>query len=149
MDDPIYGDEPQGVTTAQRAAAQRQGDILPFRRVRHRWLGGRAQHDPRFAAHAPVPAQPVRFPDKQVVLRAHWSWSGPGTSGTLTVPADKDDEWAEDLWHRAYARFDTWIDGTLTELRAGRQSAPDDDVRPDTAPGGEWVRYVPYRFGDD
>jgi hypothetical protein len=23
---------------------------------------------------------------------ADWTWSGPGTSGTLTVPADKDDE---------------------------------------------------------
>ncbi len=80
---------------------------------------------------------------------AAWSWSGPGTSGTLTVPADKDDEWAEDLWHRACARFDTWIDGAMTELRAGLQSAPDDDVRPSAAPGGEWVRYVPPRFDDD
>ena len=57
--------------------------------------------------------------------------------------------WAEDLWHRAHARFDTWIDGAMTELRAGLQSAPDDDVRPITAPGGEWVRYVPPRFDDD
>ena len=78
-----------------------------------------------------------------------WSWSGPGTSGTLTVPADKDDEWAEDLWHRACGRFDTWIDGAMTELRAGLQSAPDDDARPSTAPGGEWVRYVPPGFDDD
>jgi len=38
--------------------------------------------------------------------------------------------------------------------RLGREQvvvvgAPDDDVRPSDAPGGEWVRYVSPRFGDD
>jgi len=37
----------------------------------------------------------------------------------------------------------------MSELRAGLQAAPDDDVRHGDAPGGEWVRYVPPRFGDD
>jgi hypothetical protein len=80
---------------------------------------------------------------------ADWTWSGPGTSGTLAVPADKDDEWAGRLWLQACARFDAWIDGVMSEPRAGLQSAPDDDVRPRTAPGGEWVRYVSPRFDDD
>jgi hypothetical protein len=53
----------------------------------------------------------------------------PGSSGTLTVPADKDDEWADYLWLEAFGRFDAWIDGVMSELRAGLQSAPDDDVR--------------------
>jgi len=64
----------------------------------------------------------------------------PGSSGTLTVPADKDDEWADDLWLEAFGRFDAWIDGVMSELRAGLHSAPDNDVRPSDAPGGEWVR---------
>jgi hypothetical protein len=80
---------------------------------------------------------------------ADWSWSMPGTNGTLTVPADKDDEWAEGLWLQAWTRFDEWIDGVMAKLREGRASAPDDDVRPLTAPGGEWVRYVSPRFDDD
>jgi hypothetical protein len=37
----------------------------------------------------------------------------------------------------------------MSELRAGLQSDPDDDVRPRTALGGEWVRYVSPRFDDD
>jgi hypothetical protein len=80
---------------------------------------------------------------------AAWAWSMPGASGTLTVPAGKDDEWADDLWLEAFGRFDAWIGGVMSELRAGRQSAPDDGVRPSDAPGGEWVRYVPDRFDDD
>jgi hypothetical protein len=80
---------------------------------------------------------------------AAWAWSVPGSGGTLTVPAGKDDEWADDLWIEAYERFGTWIDGVMSELRAGLQTAPDDDVRPGDAPGGEWVRYVSPRFGDD
>lgn len=80
---------------------------------------------------------------------ASWAWSMPGSSGTLTVPAGKDDEWADDLWQEAFGRFDAWIDGVMSELRAGIASAPDDDVRPSEAPGGEWVRRVPYRYVDD
>jgi hypothetical protein len=53
------------------------------------------------------------------------------------------------LWLQASGRFDAWIDGVMSELRAGLHSAPDDDVRPRTAPGGEWVRYVSPRFDDD
>ena len=67
----------------------------------------------------------------------------------MTVPAGKDNEWVDDLWLEAFGRFDAWIDGVMSELRAGLQSAPDDDVRPSDAPGGEWVRYVSPRFGDD
>jgi hypothetical protein len=37
----------------------------------------------------------------------------------------------------------------MSQLRAGLPSAPDDDVRPGDAPGGQWVRYVPYRFVTD
>lgn len=58
------------------------------------------------------------------------------------VPAGKDDG----LW-LVRARFGAWIDGVMSELRAGLQSAPDDHVRPGEAPGGEWVRYVSPRFG--
>jgi hypothetical protein len=73
----------------------------------------------------------------------------PGSSGTLTVPAGKTDDWADDLWQEAFELFDTWIDGVMSELRAGRAAAPDDNVRPDDEPGGQWVRYVPYRFDTD
>ena len=80
---------------------------------------------------------------------ASWVWSVPGSGGTLTVPADKDDTWAGALWAEAYERFDAWIDGVMSELRTGLPSAPGDDVRPSEAPGGEWVRYVPFRFDVD
>lgn len=80
---------------------------------------------------------------------AAWAWSMPGVGGTPTVPAGKDDEWADDLWLEAFGRFDAWIDGVMSELRAGLKTAPDDDVRPSEAPGGEWVRYMSPRFDDD
>jgi hypothetical protein len=72
---------------------------------------------------------------------ADWTRSGPGTNGTLTVPADKDDEWAEDLWTQAYARFGGWMDNVMSKLREGRAAAPPDDVRPRTAPGAAWLLY--------
>ena len=53
------------------------------------------------------------------------------------------------LWLQASGRFDAWINGVMSELRAGLHSAPGDDVCPRTAPGGEWVRYVSLRFDDD
>jgi hypothetical protein len=69
--------------------------------------------------------------------------SGPhGGEGTLTVPADKDDEWVDSLWQAAIDRFGGWIDNVVSETRKGRHLAPADDVRPHSAPGAEWVRYV-------
>ena len=78
-----------------------------------------------------------------------WAWSMPGSSGTLTVPAGKDDEWADDIWLEVF-RAVRRVDRRRHERAArGLQSAPGDDVRTGDAPGGEWVRYVSPRFGVD
>lgn len=62
--------------------------------------------------------------------------------GSLTVPADWSDERVASLWAEAYGWFDNWVDGIISKVREGRQLAPEDDVRPWTAPGREWVRYA-------
>jgi hypothetical protein len=73
---------------------------------------------------------------------ATWDPDPHGGEGTLTVPADKDDEWADRLWQAAIDRFDGWIGNVVSETRKGRHLAPADGVRPRSAPGAEWVRYV-------
>ncbi|MEH3076370.1 MAG: hypothetical protein PGN11_06770 [Quadrisphaera sp.] len=71
---PVEGDEPQHVPVAQRAAPQRQPDLLARREVLAGGLrrGGRGGGEPGVAPQAAVPAQAVGvLPEHEGVLPAH------------------------------------------------------------------------------
>ena len=80
---------------------------------------------------------------------ATWDPGADGGEGTLTVPARRDDEWAERLWEDAAGRFDVWAEGVIRETREGRHLASPGGTRPREAPGGRWVLYVPPDPGSD
>ncbi|MGH3194760.1 MAG: hypothetical protein ACRDNT_02260, partial [Streptosporangiaceae bacterium] len=79
---------------------------------------------------------------------AAWDPDALRGEGTLTIPAGRDDEWADWLWQAALGRFDEWIGNVVSETRKGRHLAPAGGVRPRSAPGGEWVLYVTPDDGD-
>jgi len=66
---------------------------------------------------------------------ATWDPGADHGEGTITVPAGRDDEWAEQLWEEAAGRFDVWIEGVVRETREGRHLAPPGDIRPWTGSG--------------
>ena len=53
-----------------------------------------------------------------------WDPDAGGREGTLTIPAGRDDEWAEYLWEDAAARFGAWADAVIRNTREGRHLAP-------------------------